>query len=132
MRAQPIGLKGEHEDPHGVYDAQAGKWRLLLSERVGKCRAGMWESDRWDSGYKRLSGPVEMDRTGSLIQKIGGKRYALFGSAYRKVNVRTYPDLKPACDRNFDACRRWLDFQFPALAVRPLDIFAEFGVSGDF
>lgn len=100
MRARPIGLQGEHEDPHGIYDAQAGKWRLLLSERAGKYRAGMWESDRWDGGYTRLAGPVEMDSTGTLIQKIGSKRYALFGSADRKVYVRTYPDLKPAGELN--------------------------------
>jgi len=36
-----------------------------------------------------------MDSTGTQIQKIGQKRYALFGSADRKVYIRTYPDLKP-------------------------------------
>jgi hypothetical protein len=94
MKARPIGLEGEHEDPHGIYDSQAGKWRLLLSERAGKYRAGMWESDRWDGGYQRLAGPVEMDSTGTLIQKIGSKRYVFFGSADRKVYVRSYPELK--------------------------------------
>ena len=96
MRAQPIGLTGQHEDPHGVYDTEAGKWRLLLSEHAGKYRAGMWESDHWDRGFERLSGPVEMDSTGTLIQKIGNRRYAIFGSADRKVYLRTYPDLEPA------------------------------------
>ena len=96
MTARPIGLEGEHEDPHGVYDAEAGKWRLLLSERAGKYRAGMWESDQWDRGYQRLTDPVPMDSTGTMLQKIGSKRYAIFGSADRKVYIRTYPDLKPA------------------------------------
>jgi hypothetical protein len=96
MRARPIGVKGEHEDPHGIYDKAAGKWRLLLSERAGKYRAGMWESDSWDGGYTRLSGPVEMDSTGTMLQKIGSRRYAFFGSADRKVYIHTYPDLKPA------------------------------------
>ena len=68
MHARPIGLQGQHEDPHGVYDSQADKWRLLLSERAEKYRAGMWESDDWDRGYQRLAGPVEMDSTGTLIQ----------------------------------------------------------------
>jgi len=95
MRARPIGLSGQHEDPHGVYDAAAGKWRLLLSERAGKYRAGMWESDEWDRGYQRLSGPVEMDSTGTLIQKIGSKRYVIFGSADRKIYIRSYPGLEP-------------------------------------
>ena len=93
MKAWPIGLVGQHEDPHGVYDAEAKKWRLLLSEKAGKYRAGMWESDHWDHGYQRLAGPVEMDSTGTLIQKIGDTRYVFFGSADRKVYIRSYPDL---------------------------------------
>ncbi len=96
MSTRPIGLKGSHEDPHGIYDAEAGKWRLLIAEHAGKYRAGMWESEHWDSGYTRLSGPVSMDSTGTMLQKIGSRRYAIFGSADRKVYIRTYPDLKPA------------------------------------
>jgi len=95
MQARPVGMVGQHEDPHGLFDEQAGKWRLLLSERAGKYRAGMWESDHWDHGYERLAGPVEMDSTGTLIQKIGRKRYVFFGSADRVVYIRSYPDLNP-------------------------------------
>lgn len=101
MRAKPIGLpSGMHEDPHGIYDADAGKWRMLLAEHDGKFRASVWESDAWDHGYKRLSGPVEMDSTGTSIQKIGSKRYAMFGSADRKVYIRAYPGLEPAGELN--------------------------------
>ena len=101
MRAKPIGLpQGMHEDPHGIFDAEAGKWRMLLAEHAGKFRASMWESDSWDQGYKRISGPVDMDSTGTSIAKIGSKRYAMFGSADRKVYVRTYPDLEPAGELN--------------------------------
>jgi hypothetical protein len=96
MNARPIGIEGAHEDPHGVYDRQAGKWRLLLCEHHKKYRAGLWESDHWDRDFTRLSGPVEMDSTGTLIQKFGDTRYALFGSADRKIYLRTYPDLAPA------------------------------------
>lgn len=95
MQAKPVGLVGQHEDPHGVYDSEAGKWRLLLAEKAGNYRAGMWESDHWDHGYTRLAGPVEMDSTGTLIQKVGRSRYAFFGSADRKIYIRSYPDLKP-------------------------------------
>ena len=100
MHARPIGLRGQHEDPHGVYNSQSDKWRLLLSERAGKYRAGMWESDDWDRGYQRLAGPVEMDSTGTLIQKIGKSRYVFFGSADRKVYIRSYPDLQPVGELN--------------------------------
>jgi hypothetical protein len=96
MKARPIGLAGAHEDPHGVYDKAAGKWRLLVCEHGKTYRAGMWESDHWDRGFTRLAGPVEMDSTGTMIQTFGDKRYALFGSADRKIYIRTYPDLQPA------------------------------------
>jgi hypothetical protein len=100
MKARPIGLTGQHEDPHGVYDSEAGKWRLLLAEKAGKFRAGMWESDHWDRGYRRLAGPVEMDSTGTLIQRVGNSRYVFFGSADRKVYIRSYPDLQPVGELN--------------------------------
>jgi hypothetical protein len=97
MRAKPIGLPpGAHEDPHGIYDAEAGKWRMLIAEHTGKFGASMWESDAWDHGYTRLTEPVEVDSTGTSITKIGSKRYAMFGSADRKVYIRSYPGLEPA------------------------------------
>lgn len=102
MKARPIGLVGAHEDPHGIYDKEAGKWRMLLCEHGKKYRAGLWESDHWDRGYTRLAGPVEMDSTGTLIQTFGTKRYALFGSADRKIYLRTYPDLAPAGELKVD------------------------------
>ena len=102
MQARPIGIAGAHEDPHGIYDREAGKWRLLLCEHDKKYRASIWESDQWDHGYARLAGPVEMDSTGTMIQKFGEKRYALFGSADRKIYIRNYPDLTPAGELNVD------------------------------
>ena len=102
MKAHPVGLTGAHEDPHGVYDKEAGKWRLLLCEHGKKYRAGMWESDHWDRGFTRLAGPVEMDSTGTMIQKFGNKRFALFGSADRKIYIRTYPNLEPAGELKVD------------------------------
>lgn len=96
MQARPVGISGAHEDPHCVYDKEVGKWRMLLCEHDKKYRAGMWESDHWDHGFTRLAGPVEMDSTGTMIQKFGNKRYALFGSADRKIYIRSYPDLGPA------------------------------------
>ncbi len=102
MQARPIGITGAHEDPHGIYDKEAGKWRMLLCENDKKYRASIWESDHWDRGYSRLAGPVEMDSTGTMIQKFGNKRYALFGSADRKIYIRNYPDLTPAGELNVE------------------------------
>ena len=103
MQARPIGIPGAHEDPHGIYDKESNKWRMLLCEHDKKYRASMWESDQWDRGYSRLAGPVEMDSTGTMIQKFGEKRYALFGSADRTIYVRNYPDLAPAGELNVES-----------------------------
>jgi hypothetical protein len=102
MKARPIGLVGAHEDPQGVYDKEAGKWRLLLCEHHKRYVAGMWESDHWDHGFTRLAGPVDMDSTGTMIQKFGDKRFVLYGSADRKIYIRSYPDLEPAGELKVD------------------------------
>jgi hypothetical protein len=102
MRARPIGISGAHEDPHCIYDKEANKWRMLLCEHDKKYRASIWESDEWDRGYIRLAGPVEMDSTGTMIQKFGNKRYALFGSADRTIYIRNYPDLGPVGELKVD------------------------------
>ena len=36
MKAKPVGIDGAHEDPHGIYDSEARKWRLLLCEKHEK------------------------------------------------------------------------------------------------
>ena len=102
MQARPIGITGAHEDPHGIYDKESGKWRMLLCEHDKKYRASIWESDHWDRGYTRLAGPVAMDSTGTMIQKFGDKRYALFGSADRRIYICNYPDLTPAGELQVD------------------------------
>jgi hypothetical protein len=96
MKAEPTGLVGDYEDPQCIYDSQAGKWRMLLCENYSGYKAVMRQSDRWNGPYEIIAGPVNVNSTGTQIQKIGQKQYALFGSADRKVYIRTYPDLKPA------------------------------------
>ncbi|TWU44766.1 hypothetical protein Poly51_58320 [Rubripirellula tenax] len=102
MKAKPVGIEGAHEDPHCIYDSEVKKWRLLLCEHGKKYQAAMWESDHWDHGFERIAGPVDVDSTGTLIQKFGDTRYALFGSADRKVYVRSYPDLQPIGELKMD------------------------------
>jgi hypothetical protein len=102
MKARPIGLVGAHEDPHGVYDKEASKWRIILCEHGKKYCAAIWESDHWDRGFTRLAGPVDMDSTGTMIQKFGNKRFALFGSADRKIYIRSYSNLEPAGELKVD------------------------------
>jgi hypothetical protein len=95
MEAAPMDLVGDYEDAHVLYDSDAGKWRMLVSENHGGYKAVVRESARWDGDYQRISGPIDIDSTGTTIQKIGDRRYCLFGSAARQLFVYSYPDLQP-------------------------------------
>jgi hypothetical protein len=63
-------------------------------------KAVIRESDTWNGTYKIISGPVDVNSTGTQIQNIGGQRYVLFGSSDRKVYIKSYPDLKPVGELN--------------------------------
>jgi hypothetical protein len=95
MKAKPVILPNSSEDPHIIYDREAGKWRVLV---CSKGRAGfpatLYESDKWDRPYEVLAGPVNVNNTGCLRQKFGSRYYALFGSHDRKFYVYSYPDLE--------------------------------------
>lgn len=95
MDAAAMDLVGDYEDAHVLWDADAQKWRMLVSENHGGYKAVVRESDRWDGDYQRISGPIDVDSTGTTIQKIGDRRYCLFGSAARQLFVYSYPDLQP-------------------------------------
>lgn len=100
MKAKSINLIADYEDPQCIYDADAGKWRMLLCENHGGYKAVIRESENWDGPFDIIAGPVEVNSTGTQIQEIGEKYYALFGSSARKVFIYTYPDLKPAGELN--------------------------------
>jgi hypothetical protein len=95
MQAAPMDLVGDYEDAHVLFDAEAEKWRMLVCENHGGYKAVVRESERWDGDYQRISGPIDVDSTGTTIQKIGEERYCLFGSAARQLYVYSYPDLQP-------------------------------------
>ena len=102
MKAHHMSLVGNYEDAHVIYDDSAKKWRMLLCENHGGYKAVVRESNIWDRDYKLIGGPVKVDSTGTQIQKIGSKRYCLFGSSDRKMYVYTYPDLRPHGELDFD------------------------------
>ncbi|TVS15041.1 MAG: hypothetical protein EA424_17290 [Planctomycetaceae bacterium] len=95
MDAAAMDLVGDYEDAHVLWDTDAQKWRMLVSENHGGYKAVVRESDRWDGDYQRISGPIDVDSTGTTIQKIGDRRYCMFGSAARQLFVYSYPDLQP-------------------------------------
>ncbi|MCB0634621.1 MAG: hypothetical protein R2824_27430 [Saprospiraceae bacterium] len=102
MNATPFGMVGDIEDPHILFDAEAGKWRILTCENHNGYKAIMLESDEWNKDYQRIAGPVEHNSTGTSIQKIGGRQYCFSGSSERKIFVYTYPDLREAGTLNMD------------------------------
>ncbi len=93
MKASVLsGIDGFHEDPCGIYDDEAGKWRLLTTDLDG-FKARMFESTSWDGPYSSIAKPVEHNTTGTLIQKIGDKRYVFSGSSENAIFVYSYPSL---------------------------------------
>lgn len=95
MKAKPLEMSGSSEDPHIIYDQDAGKWRVLVCAKARGFPATLYEADNWDGPYTQIAGPVSVNSTGCLLQKFGSKYYALFGSADRRVYIYSYPDLKP-------------------------------------
>lgn len=102
MKVTRLHLPGMNEDPDGIWDAQAGKWRLLVSEFHRGIKASLWESEKWDGPFTRLAGPVSHDSTGTTIFPMGGRRYVLSGSSERACFVYSYPDLKMLGRLKFD------------------------------
>lgn len=96
MDATPFGIVGDIEDPHILFDAEVGKWRLLTCENHDGYKAIMLESDHWNRDYQRIAGPVLYNSTGTSIQRIGGKPYCFSGSKDREIYIYSYPDLQEA------------------------------------
>lgn len=102
MQAEPFGMVGDIEDPHILFDEKANKWRILTCENIQGYKAVILESENWNKGYKRISGPVEHNSTGTSIQRIGNQLYCFSGSSERKIFIYTYPDLQEAGVLNMD------------------------------
>jgi hypothetical protein len=93
MHATPFGIVGDIEDPHIIFDEESEKWRILTCENHDGYKAVILESDEWNKDYKRISGPVDHNSTGTSIQKIGDKFYCFSGSSERNIFIYSYPDL---------------------------------------
>jgi len=94
MQAEPFGVVGDIEDPHILFDAAAGKWRILTCENIDGYKAVLLESDAWNRGYRRIAGPVDHNATGTSIQRIDGVPYCFSGSSEREIFIYSYPDLR--------------------------------------
>jgi hypothetical protein len=96
MKARELnhGITGHHEDPCGVWDAEAKRWRLLTTELSAGMRAKMWESKHWDGPWSTVGERAQRNCTGTLIQRVGRERFVFSGSSEGSIFVFRYPDLK--------------------------------------
>jgi hypothetical protein len=93
-RIAPEMLDGKNEDPCIFYDDSVGKWRLLTSAFVkGNITARLYESEAWNGPFTGITPPIEQNSTGTSLQKIGGKVYALMGGK-ENLRVHSYPGLQ--------------------------------------
>ncbi|KAA6351792.1 hypothetical protein EZS27_000917 [termite gut metagenome] len=106
-RVEPECIDGHNEDPCIFYDREAGKWRLLTSAFVNKnITSRTYESDTWNGKFQPVANPIEINSTGTSIQKIGNKYYALMGGN-GNLRVHSYPDLAELGELNLSLQPHW-------------------------
>lgn len=97
MRAKkvtPDYIEGHNEDPCIFYDKDRKKWRLITCAFVNKnITSRTYESDTWNGKFSPVAMPIELNSTGTSIQKIGNKYYAFMGGQ-ENLRIHSYPDLK--------------------------------------
>lgn len=106
-RIESDKLEGRHEDPCIFHDTASGKWRLLSSVFTDdNIICGTFESDSWDGVFTPVTEPVQMNATGTSIQKIGDSWYCFMGG-HGNLRVHSYPDLKQLGELDLDLQPHW-------------------------
>ncbi|MDR1611079.1 MAG: hypothetical protein LBS08_06185 [Candidatus Symbiothrix sp.] len=106
-RVEPEMLNGKNEDPCIFYDENVKKWRLLTSAFVkGDITARVYESDAWNGPFTLITPPIEQNSTGTSLQKIGGKYYALMGGK-GNLRVHSYPGLQELGELKLNLQPHW-------------------------
>lgn len=100
-------IKGHNEDPCIFFDAEAGSWRLLTSVFTdNSIVSGTFESDTWDGVFSPVVEPIEMNSTGTSIQRIGEQLYCFMGGN-GNLRVHSYPNLDLIGELNLDLQPHW-------------------------
>ena len=100
-------VNGHNEDPCIFFDSQAGKWRLLTSVFTDhSIVSGTFESDEWNGSFTPLASPIEMNSTGTSIQRVGDKLYCFMGGN-GNLRAHSFPDLKLLGELNLDLQPHW-------------------------
>jgi hypothetical protein len=102
-------IDGHNEDPCIFYDKAAKKWRLLTCIFAGgHITSRMLESDTWNGKFEPITPPIGTNSTGTSLQKIGDKYYALMGGL-GNLRVHSYPDLKEIGELKLRLQPHWPD-----------------------
>ena len=107
MRVETESMEGHNEDPCIFYDENVKKWRLLTSAFVkGNIAARVYESDIWNGKFTEITSPIVENSTGTSLQKIGGKIYALMGGK-GNLRIHSYPDLQELGELKLNLQPHW-------------------------
>ena len=100
-------LDGHNEDPCIFYDKEDNKWKLLTSAFVNNdITSRTYESDTWNGVFKPVASPIDINSTGTTIQRFGNKYYALMGG-HGNLRVHSFPDLKQLGELNLSLQPHW-------------------------
>lgn len=100
-------IDNHNEDPCIFYDSNVKKWRLLACIFAdGHVTSRMLESDTWNGKFKTITQPIGTNSTGTSIQKIGDKYYALMGG-HGNLRIHSYPDLKELGELKLNLQPHW-------------------------
>ncbi len=101
-------IDGHNEDPCIFYDEIVGKWKLLTSAFVhGTITSRTFESDEWNGKFKIVAPPIKINSTGTSIQRIGNKHYALMGGEGGNLRIHNYPGLEELGELKLDLQPHW-------------------------
>lgn len=103
----PDYIDGHNEDPCIFFDETVQKWRLLTSAFVfGTITSRTFESDTWDGKFSIIAPPIKTNSTGTSIQRIGNKHYALMGGL-KNLRIHSYPDLEELGELKLNLQPHW-------------------------
>lgn len=103
----PSFIDGHNEDPCIFYDEEVKKWRLLTSAFVhGTITSRTFESDEWNGKFKIIAPPIKTNSTGTSIQRIGNKHYALMGGL-GNLRIHRYPGLEEIGELKLNLQPHW-------------------------
>lgn len=106
-QVNPDFIDNHNEDPCIFYDESVNKWRLLACLFAdGHITSRMFESDAWNGKFKEITPKIGTNSTGTSLQKIGNKYYALMGGM-GNLRIHSYPDLKELGELKLNLQPHW-------------------------